>query len=136
MAIEHVFACRECHEEAGRLILYAPAEAIPGVQGDALYSLSVEFANRQIESPRLTMSSPWFGTSYSKFNLSQVMNAVSSGDARTLHSIDEEMVPFWCPTCSASYCAKHWKTWVVFDEVFFDEMRGTCLKGHERRIAD
>lgn len=99
-------------------------------------SLSAEFANRNIELPRLTMSCAWFETSFSEFKLWPVMTAVSRGDARTLYSIDNEMVPFWCPTCPASYCAKHWKTWDVFDEVFFDQKRGTCPKGHERRIVD
>lgn len=38
---------------------------------------------------------------------------------RSLHALDLETVPFWCPRCDASYCAQHWTTWDLFDDGFF-----------------
>ena len=136
MAIEHVFTCKQCHSEAGRLTLYAPGEAIPGVPDDELRSLSAEFGNHNAGAARLVVMSGWLEQTFFEVEAWPVLTAISAGDARTLHSIDDEMMPFWCPTCPATYCAEHWSTWDVFDDVFFEEKRGRCPKGHERRIVD
>jgi hypothetical protein len=53
--------------------------------------------------------------------------------------LDSEIVPFYCRECAASYCEAHWTTWSIFDEdwpSWFDELRGRCPGGHERRIYD
>ena len=65
--------------------------------------------------------------------------ALREGDAAALYATDLEFAPFWCPTCAASYCGRHWSTWPVWDpelDGFLDEIRGHCPRGHERMIMD
>jgi hypothetical protein len=62
--------------------------------------------------------------------------ALETGDAAALFAIDPEYAPFWCPTCSASYCREHFRAWVVYDDWFFDCFRGVCPEGHERELED
>ncbi len=63
--------------------------------------------------------------------------AVASADARTLHEINLELVPCFCPVCAASYCAAHWRTWEEFDDDgFHDAVYGACPHGHERLLQD
>lgn len=58
-------------------------------------------------------------------------------DAAALFAIDQELVPWWCPECAASYCGAHWTHWSVFDdEGFHDCIRGRCPHGHERMLED
>jgi predicted RNA-binding Zn-ribbon protein involved in translation (DUF1610 family) len=59
------------------------------------------------------------------------------GDARTLHALDLELAPFYCPTCRRTYCGDHWRVEDVFDEDgFHDAIRGACPEGHERLLED
>ena len=65
--------------------------------------------------------------------------AIESGDVAGLMTIDSEIVPFYCGDCRASYCETHWTTWPEFDPewpAWFEELRGVCPLGHERRIHD
>jgi hypothetical protein len=65
--------------------------------------------------------------------------AITAADAATLYTLDRELVPYWCPECEAAYCKDHWQTWDLFDEEWtswFDEQRGVCPRGHQRRIID
>ena len=136
MATQHVFSCKQCQGEAGRVTLYAPGEAIPGVPGDELRSLTADSGNTSAGVARLVVTSGWLEETFNRIDAWPVLTAIAAGDERTLYRIDDEMVPFWCPTCTASYCAKHWSTWNLFDDGFFDEKRGRCPYGHERRIVD
>jgi hypothetical protein len=66
-------------------------------------------------------------------------DAIGEGDAATLFAIDPEIVPLYCPACDAAYCEAHWTSWPLYDPEqpsWFEELRGTCPKGHERRIHD
>ena len=66
-----------------------------------------------------------------------VRQAVLAADARTLYSLDPEYVPFYCPTCDASFCGEHWLRWDVFDDDgWHDSIRGRCPKDHERMLED
>ena len=59
------------------------------------------------------------------------------GDARTLHALDPELAPFYCPACHRTFCGDHWRRDDVFDEDgFHDAIRGTCPDGHERLLED
>jgi hypothetical protein len=71
-----------------------------------------------------------------EFDLDAALAAIAAGDAKALYAIDLELVPFWCPRCHRSYCARHWQTWDLFDSGLFDEKRGRCPKGHERKLLD
>ena len=65
--------------------------------------------------------------------------AMLAGDVPALLRMDDELVPFYCRECAAAYCEAHWDTCSVFDDDdpgWFDELRGRCPMGHERRIYD
>lgn len=66
----------------------------------------------------------------------RVAAALGAGDAAALYAIDDEFAPFWCPRCEACYCRTHYVAVTLFDDGFFDEIRGTCPAGHERRLED
>lgn len=65
-----------------------------------------------------------------------VASALATGHESALYAIDSEYAPFWCPTCDASYCREHFRSWPVFDKGFFDYTLGVCPKGHERILLD
>jgi hypothetical protein len=65
--------------------------------------------------------------------------AIAAGDPERLKAIDQERVPLYCWRCRATYCADHWRRWLVFAYDFpgwLEEERGTCPRGHERMILD
>jgi hypothetical protein len=65
-----------------------------------------------------------------------VVGALASGDAGRLYAIDSEFAPFWCPACHSSYCRDHWRTTELYDDGFFDCIKGRCPNGHERTLVD
>jgi hypothetical protein len=68
--------------------------------------------------------------------MEQVAQALDTGDGAVLFAIDQEYAPFWCPRCAAAYCREHYRSFTVYDEGFFDCIRGVCPKGHERTLVD
>lgn len=142
MAVGHTFTCHQCGAEAGRVGVYAPGEAVPG-RGDKEGELLMgRFDNEPADRARLTVVSGVGDISFFVFDLNGVLRVLGAADvgdarvARALYAIDSEYVPFWCPRCPASYCGRHWETWDLFDDGFFDEKRGRCPKGHERKLID
>lgn len=95
-----------------------------------------EFDNDRAGRARLSMVSGLGDVSFAEFDLDATLVAIAAGDARALFAMDPELVPFWCPGCHVSYCGDHWETWDLFDDGFFDEKRGRCPKGHERKLLD
>jgi hypothetical protein len=68
---------------------------------------------------------------------SEELRAVlARGDAETLCEHDVELAPFWCRECKLTYCGGHWLQETVFDDGFFDEIRGVCPAGHSRLLWD
>ena len=57
-------------------------------------------------------------------------------DPAALRRIDWELAPFYCPDCAQSYCRADWRTYVLFDEGFYDCTMGRCPRGHEHMIDD
>ena len=68
--------------------------------------------------------------------IDRAVSALQSGDPAALFAIDREYAPFWCPTCRASYCGEHYRNWTLYDDGFFDCVRGECPAGHERILMD
>lgn len=136
MPLVQTFECRLCGAEAGRVELYAAGE--PGLPRDHdPFGLDAMSLSRDMDRPRLASFSGFasvIGPLAS--DLDRVRDAVRAAAAREIYQVDPELVPFWCPTCAAPYCAAHWSAWDLFDEGFFDEKRGRCPKGHERRLFD
>ena len=136
MAVGHVFPCHRCGAEAGRLIVYAPGEAVPSRSDDQVGQLMTQFDNDSAGQALLSMVSGLGDVSFAEFDLDATLVAIAAGDAKALYAMDLEFVPFWCPRCRASYCGQHWEKWDLFDDGFFDEKRGRCPKGHERKLMD
>lgn len=57
-------------------------------------------------------------------------------DPLDVRRLDWELAAFCCPSCVLNYCPKCWKTWVEFDEGFYDCTRGRCPQGHEQILDD
>lgn len=68
--------------------------------------------------------------------MEDVAIALGAANAAALFAIDPELAPFWCPECGASYCREHYRSFEVYDDGFFDRVRGVCPKGHERTLED
>ena len=62
--------------------------------------------------------------------------ALEAGDTAALFAINPEYAPFWCPRCGVSYCGDDYRSWVTFDEGFYDATYGVCPEGHERELDD
>lgn len=136
MAICHVFRCDRCRAEAGRVTLYARGEAIPGRTRDEVDTAMSGVDNTDAEQPRLQVLSQVGDVTFFEFDVAAALAALGAGDARALHALDLEFVPFWCPRCDTAYCGQHWITWDLFDDGFFDEKRGRCPAGHVRKLLD
>jgi hypothetical protein len=81
----------------------------------------------------------WTAVSEMAGGIDAVRAAIPAGDVGALMAIDREIVPFYCRECAASYCEAHWTTWEIHDPewtTWFEELRGRCPEGHERRIYD
>jgi len=69
----------------------------------------------------------------------RVRELLRQGDIQSLYRIDAEYAPFYCPRCDAVYCGACWRQSVVFADDYpgwFEESRGECPAGHERRLID
>ena len=116
--IEATFACSICGEQAGVVRL---------VRGP-------ELAEVRRES--------WPGTAIYPLGADAVpplRDAIVARDVRRLFELNFELTPFYCPSCDASYCSKHWDWWDVWDEdwpSWRDSVRGRCPQGHERMLED
>ena len=69
----------------------------------------------------------------------RVVQFLRHGDIQNLYRMDEEYAPFYCPKCDAVYCGDCWRQWPVFADDYpgwFEEMRGVCPAGHQRRLTD
>ena len=81
----------------------------------------------------------WMAAPENRGGGAALREAIEAGDPARLMAIDRELVPLYCPSCQATYCAQHWQRWPVFADDFpgwFEEERGTCPNGHERMILD
>lgn len=84
MAVGHVFTCHQCADEAGRLTVYAPGEAVPGRGGDEVGQLMSQLDNYPAGRARLAMVSGLGDVTFSDFDLRATLAAVAAGDAKAL----------------------------------------------------
>ena len=71
--------------------------------------------------------------------LAELEAALAARDVPAIFALEQELTPFWCPMCSASYCSDHWDWWDVWDDEWAgwrDSVRGRCPQGHERMLED
>jgi hypothetical protein len=72
-------------------------------------------------------------------DLAALDGALRAADPVALYRINSEFAPFWCPTCSKSYCRECWTVWVQFADDYpgwYEDTRGRCPEGHVRLIDD
>lgn len=65
-----------------------------------------------------------------------LFEAVKNGDAKNLRKMNSEYTACYCFQCQANYCIKHYRTFIEFDEGFYDCTYGTCPNGHQNIIDD
>lgn len=139
MANRAVYLCGACGEVASTVTLVAPGQ--PDPRSIPTESSRAEGAAQRVGpvsgvGGRLAVDGGPVSLTHGLVPLDRVAVALGTGDAAELFALNREYAPFWCPTCRASYCSSHYRSWPVFDDGFFDCMRGVCPKGHERRLAD
>lgn len=106
------FACSECGESAGRLVLVHDHLLRAGLIGLASFDLS------------------------SSSELETVRAAIQTRDLAMVRGANAEFAPFWCGQCERVWCRAHWKTEVMFDDGFYDATYGTCPAGHRQLLDD
>lgn len=64
--------------------------------------------------------------------------AIGAGviDPLVVRRLDWELAAFCCSSCQLNYCSACWRTWIEFDDGFYDCTRGRCPHGHEQALAD
>lgn len=68
--------------------------------------------------------------------LGAAIQTLRRGDACGLHALNQHFAPFYCPTCNATFCKRHWLIWHDFDDNLRDCVRGTCPNGHTGILED
>jgi hypothetical protein len=134
---ESTFFCAACGGTAGEVWLLAPHATDPRLNSEPP-GAPPGIGSFAEENTRVSISGPWSTTisPIAEGDVKRITAALKARDAAALYSIDYEFAPFWCPTCSVSYCADHWVMQTVFDDGFYDYTLGRCIQGHERMIAD
>jgi hypothetical protein len=140
---------REAISEVGR-----PAgislRAMCSICGELAGVLTVLRAGEVIEPPRFLLPArgpAWclegfMGSDWSKLDESRVAgleDAIRRSDFGALCAIDFLLVPFYCQSCHASYCYKHWSAYPRFDPDFpgwYEDTVGWCPRGHRRLLDD
>jgi hypothetical protein len=126
------FACAACGNVAATVSLVEPGQPDPGDPTDVGQILGSAFPDRA----RLSIVGGPVPVTHGFPPIERVAAALEAGDAAALFAIDYEYAPFWCPRCSASYCGDDYRSWVTFDEGFYDAAYGICPEGHERELDD
>jgi hypothetical protein len=131
------FLCGACGQEASRVTLVPPGQPDPRLSPetpDMPKGISMILS----EYPILSISGGPVGVSMpvAENLIERIKDALLTHNAARLYDIDNEYAPFWCPMCSCCYCGTHYVTETVYDDGFFDCIRGICPKGHKRTLAD
>lgn len=139
MTASATYRCRECGKVASTVTLVAPGEPDPrltpeppGVPPGASTILGTVFPR----GGQLSIDGGPISITLAPVPMEQVAAPLKSGNAAALFALDREYAPFWCPICDASYCRDHYRKSEVYDEGFFDCIRGVCPQGHERTLED
>jgi len=133
--LEASFRCSLCGEEAGRVRLYAPGEAIAA--GDRPGSKAVAELDRVVRRIRpagqvsIVVETFYGVESHSVFpdRIESLSKAIRAADAAALYGITYAYAPFHCPDCGADYCGSHW-SWERFEDEFHSGVSGQCPRGH------
>ena len=139
MTASATYLCGQCHKVAATVTLVAPGQPDPrltpeppGVPPGVSTILGGVFPR----SGQLSIDGGPISLTLAPVPMEEVATALETGNAAALYALDSEYAPFWCPRCGASYCRDHYRKYEVYDDGFFDCIRGVCPQGHERTLAD
>jgi hypothetical protein len=134
-----MYLCGACGKVAATVTLVPPGQpdprpkpkppAVPPGTGKVVSEVFPSYARLAIDGGPVSLTR-------GPVSMERVTIALRAGSAAALFEIEQEYAPFWCPKCRASYCREHYRSWPVFDDCFFDCLRGVCPKGHERILED
>ncbi|TPN89044.1 hypothetical protein [Aquimarina algicola] len=71
-----------------------------------------------------------------KSNFNTLLQYFEKEAFEKIQDIDQEYASFYCKECKKCYCTEHWTRQVVYEDGFYDETRGICPNGHEKRLDD
>jgi hypothetical protein len=128
--ISATYLCASCGEVASTVSLIPPGQPDPGPSTSMI--LGSAFPDRA----RLSIDGGPVSVTYGFVPEDSVAAALESGDPSALYAINFEYTPFWCPSCGVSYCDEHYRSWITFDDGFYDATYGECPQGHERMLDD
>ncbi len=134
------FLCDRCGEPACTLTLLPPFAPDPQEPPSGASGSLPDAGRAFADAVRLSIDGP-VNTTHTFLpgmtaGLPVLDAAMRASDARAIHDLDREYAPFWCASCSKSYCRACWVVRVEYDESFYDCTRGRCPTGHERVMDD
>jgi predicted RNA-binding Zn-ribbon protein involved in translation (DUF1610 family) len=133
------FSCAACGNVAATAALIDPGEPdprLPPGSPDVPPGVGSILGSAFPDQARLSIDGGPVSVTHGFPPVERVAAALRAGDAAALFAIDPEYAPFWCPRCGASYCGYDYRSWVTFDEGFYDATYGVCPEGHERELDD
>jgi len=132
------FACAACGGTAAVVTLLSPGDPLPDVLRRPPGAADPVLLGRDVLGDRtwLVIAGGPVSKAVSVLPADEIAAALERADAAALHAVDAELAPFWCPACGAAYCADHYRSWVTFDDGFYDATYGECPAGHERMLDD
>lgn len=138
MTASATFPCASCGNVAATVTLVEPSQAATGSTGSAAEPSDPSVVPRTVlpDLPEIAIAGIAGVMSIAPVPQDAVAAALETGDPAALFAINYEYAPFWCPRCTLSYCGDHYRSWMTFDEGFYDATYGVCPEGHERMLDD
>ena len=140
MTVTATFQCGTCDEVAATVTLVDPGQPDPRLTPeppDAPPGVSTIFSSVYPDRAQLAIDGGPVSVTHGGLTQTDgVAAALEDNDAAALFAIDREFAPFWCPICRLSYCREHFRSWVTFDDGFYDATYGACPEGHQRKLDD
>lgn len=139
MTVGATFQCGACGKVAATVTLVEPGQPDPRLTPEppgVPPGVGTIFSSLHPDRAQLSIAGGPISVTHGFAPMEGTAAALESGDAAALYAIDSEYAPFWCPWCSASYCKEHFRSWVTFDDGFYDATYGICPEGHQRKLDD
>ena len=139
MTASATYLCGACGKVAATVTLVAPGQPDPRMTPEPPEvppGRSTLLGTVFPRSGRLSIDGGPVSLTLAPVPMEEVAAALDSGDAAALYELDPEYAPFYCSRCALSYCGDHYRTVELYDDGFFDCIRGVCPEGHGRTLAD
>ena len=139
MTTSATFPCAACGKVAATVTLVDAGQPDPTLTPEApgvLPGVGSILGSAFPDQARLSINGGPITVTHGFPPVERAAAALEAGDAAALFAINPEYAPFWCPLCSAAYCGDDYRSWVTFDDGFYDATYGVCPEGHERELDD